>query len=91
MARAGGTHEFIFCQIQERKFHEFLEIFRASLKILWDPGSLPPLEYPTLRLRPEPDNPAGAGTGCGLSNSGSGMKEPDSSHQNSGSGLKNRN
>ena len=50
MARAGGTHEFIFCQIQERKFHEFLEIFRASLKILWDPGSLPPLEYPTLAM-----------------------------------------
>ena len=45
-------------------------------------------------IRPEPEPEFRfrfAGTGCGFSNSGSGMKEPDSTCQISGSGVKNRN
>ena len=33
------------------KTREFLETFRASLKISWEPGSLAPGEYPTLFIR----------------------------------------
>ena len=51
-----GKNFFIRQEIQKylevklaTKQRELQQKFRVSLKILWEPGSLVPLEYPTLR------------------------------------------